>query len=280
MSILQNAYRKLSLHDYRVRAHYGLLARGGSLSEESMFMNMGYWKDQPKTLDEAARALVRLVAETARLGKGDRLLDVGCGFGDQDLFWMEEFGPTRIDAVNISTYQLKVVADRVKAQGLEDRFGLWAASATELPFEPATFDKVTCVEASHHFSSREAFLREALRVMKPGGQIVLADILPRPGYKVGAFERRNMHVADVNMYTADVYATKLQQMGYTHVEVRSIREDVCPPYSAFLLRRVGDGAVAQRMNPLVRWVAQAYLRRFGTFENLDFVIASAERPAQ
>ena len=61
MSILQNAYRKLSLHDYRVRAHYGLLARGGSLSEESMFMNMGYWKDQPKTLDEAARALVRLV---------------------------------------------------------------------------------------------------------------------------------------------------------------------------------------------------------------------------
>jgi ubiquinone/menaquinone biosynthesis C-methylase UbiE len=49
--------------------------------------------------------------------------------------------------------------------------------ATELDFEDERFDLVMSVEAAFHFNTREKFLREALRVLRPNGWLTLSDIL-------------------------------------------------------------------------------------------------------
>src|SRR5215510_4511488 len=51
---------------------------------KTRFQNMGYWTDGVTTLDDAATALAQVVAQAAEFNSGDRILDVGCGFGDQD----------------------------------------------------------------------------------------------------------------------------------------------------------------------------------------------------
>lgn len=66
------------------------------LGEESRYLNLGYWRDKPATLDEAGEAMAALVGEAAGLGPGDVVLDACCGFGDQDVFWVRRFGPRRI----------------------------------------------------------------------------------------------------------------------------------------------------------------------------------------
>ena len=48
-------------------------------------------------------------------------------------------------------------------------------SAEQLPYPDASFDLVTCRVAAHHFSSPESFVREAARVLKPGGYFLLID---------------------------------------------------------------------------------------------------------
>jgi cyclopropane fatty-acyl-phospholipid synthase-like methyltransferase len=275
MPSIETAYRNLGFRDYTVRLQYGLLSRQGSLAEESTFMNMGYWKGEPKTLDEASRALVTLVAEEAKLGPGQRVLDVGCGFGDQDILWIREFGPARIDAVNITKSQLEAAAEKVASEELNDRISLWAASATSLPFEDATFDVVLCVEAAHHFNTRERFFAEAFRLLKPGGRFVAADILPNPGTAIDGLVRMQMNPA--NVYPRGEYADKLERAGYTASDVRSIREHVYVPFAAHLNRRMADPTVQRRMNPLLRWFARRHVKSVGTFESLDFVIAKAVR---
>ena len=269
-------FQAVSGKERRTGAHYDRLADKASLTRDTKFMNIGYWRDQPATLDEAARALVRLVATRAQLGPADCVLDVGCGFADQDMLWIEEYGVRTIDAVNISEYQVRVAERRIAARHLTDRARLWRVSATNMPFAGGTFDKVLCVEAAHHFDTRAAFFHEAYRVLRPGGVLVTADILLRPGRRLGWLSHHVMHIPRANGYAEDGCVDRLREAGFTDVRLHSIREDVFPPFARFLARRFASRvAMGGAAFSLARRGLEALLTR--RFSDLDFVIACARR---
>src|SRR4051812_22297706 len=78
----------LLLNPSRKRADlvYELAAQENYLTERTLYRNVGYWKNGETTLDDASDSLARLAAENLELGPADRLLDVGFGYGDQDMY--------------------------------------------------------------------------------------------------------------------------------------------------------------------------------------------------
>ena len=261
-SYRQGLRQRRALHERRVVQTYQSPARlDFNPTHTTLYLNIGYWAEGAQSLDEAAQAMARLVAEVGQFNSSDEILDAGCGYGDSDFFWATSIRPRSIVGIDINAEEVSKGVERAKDLNLATRIELRVASAVEMPFEDASFDKVASIEASHHFLTREDFLREAYRVMRPGGRLVTTDVLPLPG-------RSARFLNPVNSYSADVYITKLRDAGFTNITARSIRADVYKSYSNYLLRRLR----LSNVKGLVNILAHRFM-----LSRLDYVLFTADK---
>lgn len=106
-----------------------------------------------------------------RLPQGTTVLDVGCGIGGSSRILAQEYG-FAVTGVTISPQQVQRARDLTPA-GVTAQFQVDDAMA--LSFPDASFDVVWSVEAGPHMPDKAGFAKELLRVLKPGGRLVVAD---------------------------------------------------------------------------------------------------------
>ena len=106
-----------------------------------------------------------------KLPHGTTLLDVGCGIGGSSRILAQDYGFS-VTGVTISPQQVKR-AQELTPEGLDAKF--LVDDAMSLSFPDASFDVVWSVEAGPHMPDKAIFAQELLRVLKPGGILVVAD---------------------------------------------------------------------------------------------------------
>ena len=258
-------------YEERMRQFYDVVSSRPLLTTRTQYMNMGYWRDDPQSLDDACEAMARFIGELGQFGGEDRILDAGCGFADQDVYWATRQPPPReIVAVNISQVQLTSAQRRISDLGLQDLITTHLASATDLPFADGSFDKVVSIESAQHFGTREDFFREAHRVLRPGGRIVTTDIIPMPGVTIGRVALNAMVLNRANLYPRDVYEQKLRQAGFTNTSVTSIREVVVLAFERHMRRTARHAPLADRLRRRIRNVLMPAYK-------VDYIVASADK---
>ena len=257
-----------------------------SYSENGLYLNLGYWKNAAN-IDEACQGMATLLAETGELGPEHDLLDVGFGFADQDMYWLERFGPRSITGINITKSQVELARKRVADRGMSDRIDLREGSATEMPFEANRFDRVFALESAFHFHPRERFFAEALRVLRPGGRIVLADMarMPPAGGMMQRMNQKNTwhfysmkyDVPKENADDVHSYARKMEAAGFVNVRAESIREHVFGPLHRYMAR---EPKFLERWHPPARFPYKIALKFDAdkVYSAYDYLLAVGEKP--
>lgn len=161
------------LRDARaVRHHYDLSNEFFALFlDESMTYSCAIFSRGARTLEEAQATKLELVASKLELGPGDRVLDVGCGWGSFPVHAASKHGASVV-GITLSEPQAELARRRVEEAGLADRVEIRVLDYRELAGE--SFDAIASIGMVEHVGERriDLYAQRLASLLRPGGRLL------------------------------------------------------------------------------------------------------------
>jgi len=131
----------------------------------------GYYRQPGQTLAEGEANMLALTAERARLKDGDRILELGCGWGSLSLWMAEHYPNSAITVVSNSRTQKRFIDARAAARGLTN-LSVITSDMNHLAFPEGTaFDRVVSVEMFEHMRNYEILMNRIAGWLAPSGTL-------------------------------------------------------------------------------------------------------------
>lgn len=201
-------------------------------SEETGALHFGYYDEHTRSHVEALRRMTEHLASLVGITGTDRILDAGCGLGGCAIRLAQSFG-CRVTGVNITPYQIDAATDAARAARVSEKVQFVQAdfTATELP--ASEYSVVWALESVVHGADKGAFLREAFRLLEPGGRLMLAEYLVRESPPLGPKDADDLQTwcegwAMPSLLTRSDYRRRLEAAGFENVEMIDLSDNVAP----------------------------------------------------
>ena len=139
--------------------------------DPSMTYSCGLFSRGAQTLEAAQRDKLDLIAQKLELTAGQRVLDVGCGWGSFAIHAAREYGVS-VTGITLSPSQAELARTLVADAGVADRVEIRIADYRELTGEP--YDAIASIGMAEHVgqSQIDTYARSLFRVLKPGGVVL------------------------------------------------------------------------------------------------------------
>ncbi|HKK05075.1 MAG TPA: cyclopropane-fatty-acyl-phospholipid synthase family protein [Gammaproteobacteria bacterium] len=129
----------------------------------------GYWPQSVTRLDEAESAALAETCRHAQLVDGQRVLELGCGWGSLSLWMAAQYPASTITAVSNSQSQRAFIERQARERGLTN-LSVVTCDMNDFHAQEAHFDRVVCVEMFEHMRNWRALYGRIARWLKPGGR--------------------------------------------------------------------------------------------------------------
>ncbi|MCL6673107.1 MULTISPECIES: SAM-dependent methyltransferase [Streptomyces] len=193
----------------------------------SMVYSCAYWPAPDATLEQAQHDKLELVCRKLGLTKGQRLLDVGCGWGSMAVHAAREHG-VRVVGITLSHEQAAYARKRVAEEGLTDRVEIRVQDYRDVADGP--YDAISSIGMAEHVGAdRYLEYAETLRrLLRPGGRLLNHQIARRPQRDESAYDVDEFIDAyvfpDGELAPLGTTVTQLERAGFEVRDVESLRE--------------------------------------------------------
>ncbi|GGA78270.1 cyclopropane-fatty-acyl-phospholipid synthase [Arenimonas soli] len=150
---------------YEVPARFFELCLGKRLKYSS-----AYYPTGRESLDEAEEAMLALYGERAELADGQRILELGCGWGSLTLWMAARYPKARITGVSNSNSQREHILAQAAARGL-DNVEILTRDVVQLDLPEESYDRVVSIEMFEHMRNYRHLLANIARWLRPGGKL-------------------------------------------------------------------------------------------------------------
>ncbi len=192
----------------------------------SLAVHYGYWDHKVKSFSQSLTRMSEVMMETANIHPGERVLDAGCGVGGSSIFLASTLG-CKVTGITLSERQVEQAKENAAKKDISSLVDFKVMDYSNTEFPDQSFDVVWGCESICYADDKEKFIREAYRLLKRGGRLVVAD-----GF-VTKFEN-NKHPIDrkwldgwqVNyLETPERFQSFMEKAGFTNIRYRDITEE-------------------------------------------------------
>lgn len=150
--------------------------------DRRMIYTCAYFADPSDDIDRAQERKLDYICRKLRLLPGDRLLDIGCGWGGLVMYAAQQYGVHAL-GITVSRRQLELAQERIRQAGLQDRCRVEFQDYREVS---GTFDKLVSVEMFEAIGAEmlPVFFQKAHSLLRPGG------VFLNQGIALSGWERR------------------------------------------------------------------------------------------
>jgi cyclopropane-fatty-acyl-phospholipid synthase len=194
--------------------------------DASMTYSCAYFKGGAQTLEEAQQAKLDLVCTKLALQEGERVLDVGCGWGSFAIHAARNYGVSVL-GVTLSEEQVKLGRERVREAGLEELVELRLADYRELGEE--RFEAISSIGMVEHVGEEriDLYMRTLNDLLRPGGRLLnhgIAKLMDFDTADEGAFSERFVFPDGVPLPLSRIELA-LERVGLVTRHVEGLPED-------------------------------------------------------
>ena len=195
-------------------------------------LHFGYYDEKATKHEQAIFRVNEVLADWANVNEGTKVLDAGCGLGNTSL-WLAQNRKAVVTGITLVQKQVDTAYQLAKKQNINGA-EFKVADYLNTPFEDNSFDVVWICEALCHAQDKSLFYKEAFRVLKPGGRLVIAENL-RPERPMSKEKEQFLHEifdawAIPDLDTLEEHQAHANKTGFINFQHKDVTKNVWVSY--------------------------------------------------
>jgi cyclopropane fatty-acyl-phospholipid synthase-like methyltransferase len=259
-------------------------------------MNYGFWDNENITLNKANKNLCNFIYEKGRLNNHDEftILDVGCGYGVQDILWSKKISNTsNLIAVDISKKQIKYANKKLRGhtklqKKIQKKLTYMECDAHNLldKFTNNKFNRIISLESAFHYNNRKQFFQNVSDLLTNDGIFVISDIVLKSNtnthktnlYNNNLFKNIFIKIAsdflcipEKNLITFDKWKNEIENSDLCIIETYKITDKTFNSYYNYFFKNY----IKNKKLPTILYSILYHI--FNTIQPFDYIVSVCKK---